>query len=324
MDKKTKKVIAVAAALTGIVALAASVAYATTESLMQIAFDRKEPKHIEKSRKKLAGSDHLREVFERQAEAARLLQEEKLEEVEIISSDGIRLIGHLYRSDSPKRVILAMHGWRSSWDKDFGIIFPFLRQNDCDILFVEQRAQGQSGGEYIGFGLSERFDCIDWLSWLNQNGFDALPIYLCGISMGASTVLMATGGELPENVKGVLADCGFTSPHAIWKHVLEKNLRLPYTGVMASITNDMCKKKINLNPNDYSCTEALKACKVPVLFVHGTDDSFVPVSMTYENYKACAAPKRLFVVPGAEHGMSYILEQELYEQQLRNFWRDYD
>lgn len=324
MDKKTKKVIAAAAALTGIMALAASVAYATTESLMQIAFDRKEPKHIEKSRKKLAGSDHLREVFERQAEAARLLQEEKLEEVEIISSDGIRLIGHLYRSDSPKRVILAMHGWRSSWDKDFGIIFPFLRQNDCDILFVEQRAQGQSGGEYIGFGLSERFDCIDWLDWLNSNGFENLPIYLCGISMGASTVLMATGGELPENVKGVLADCGFTSPHAIWKHVLEKNLRLPYTGVMASITNDMCKKKINLNPNDYSCTEALKVCKVPVLFVHGTDDSFVPVSMTYENYKACTAPKRLFIVPGAEHGMSYILEKELYEQQVRNFWKDYD
>jgi fermentation-respiration switch protein FrsA (DUF1100 family) len=100
--------------------------------------------------------------------------------------------------------------------------------------------------------------------------------------MGAATVLMASGLPLPENVHGIMADCGFTSPHAIWKHVAEKNLHLSY-GIIGKIASDMCRKKINMGPGDYSTTFALANTDIPVIFVHGSDDKFVPIEMTYEN-----------------------------------------
>ena len=176
----------------------------------------------------------------------------------------------------------------------------------------------------MGFGLIERYDCLDWIKWANEHGYAELPVYLCGISMGASTVLMAASLELPENVHGIIADCGYTSPHDIWKHVAENNLHMSYNGITAAIVNDMCKKKIQVGAKDYSCIDSMRECKVPVLFVHGTDDHFVPIEMTYENYKACTAPKRLLVVPGAEHCMSYWTDKEKYEKELKNFWHDYD
>ena len=141
--------------------------------------------------------------------------------------------------------------------------------------------------------------------------------------MGATTVLMTTGLELPDNVHGVIADCGFTSPHEIWKHVVENNLHLSY-GVIGNLANDICKKKIQMGTKDYSTVEAMKECKTPILFIHGTDDHFVPVEMTYENYKACTAPKRLFVVPGADHGMSYVADTQGYQAAMKDFWSTFD
>lgn len=244
--------------------------------------------------------------------------------MEIIGYDGVKLVGHLRRCENEKRLIVAMHGWRSSWFRDFGAISDFWYENGCSVLYAEQRGQGESGGEYMGFGLTERYDCLEWVKWANQNGYADRPVYLCGISMGASTVLMAAGLELPGNVRGIMADCGYTSPHAIWRHVLNDNLHISFCGLTAAVADDICKKKIRMGTKAYSCTDAMHECKVPVFFIHGTDDHFVPVEMTYENYKACAAPKRLLIVPGAEHGMSYLTEREKYEKSVLEFWRDYD
>ena len=138
--------------------------------------------------------------------------------------------------------------------------------------------------------------------------------------MGATTVLMASGLTMPDNVRGIIADCGFTSPHAIWKHVVENHFHVPY-GLYARAANDLCKKKIHAGSREYSATDALAHTKIPVLFIHGTDDSFVPVEMSYENYKRCASPKRIFVVPGANHGMSYYLNREGYQREVLEFWK---
>lgn len=322
MKKSAKNFLIASGIAVGIAAFGA-LYHSTAKKLIKIALDREEPKSMSKGRKKLTGSKEMSEIMESLMDAAANLESCDLELVEITGHDDVKLVGHWHCPQNPKRVIVAMHGWRSSWSQDFGIIAPFWHDNNCAVLYAEQRAQGVSGGDYMGFGLLERYDCLNWINWVNERTEGKLPIYLGGISMGATTILMAAGFDLPQNVHGIVADCGFTSPHAIWKHVVQNNLHIPY-GIYDAVASDMCRKKIQVGSKDYSCIDAMRECKVPVLFIHGTDDHFVPVEMTYENYKACAAPKHLFIVPGAEHGMSYLVDKEGYQQAIKNFWNNYD
>ena len=216
-----------------------------------------------------------------------------------------------------------MHGWRSCWSTDFGTIAPFWHENGCNVLYAEQRGQGSSGGAYIGFGMMERYDCIQWIQWVNSHWGQELPIYLAGVSMGATTVLMTADLELPPNVRGIMADCGFTSAHDIWKHVAENNLHLSYH-IHGSVADQLCREKIQMGTRDCSTVDSLKKSRVPILLVHGTNDHFVPVDMTYANYQACTAPKTLVIVPGADHGMSYFMEKDRYEQAMLDFWKSWD
>lgn len=175
----------------------------------------------------------------------------------------------------------------------------------------------------MGFGLTERYDVRDWVEWVTQRCGNTVPIYLSGVSMGATTVLMAAGLDLPTNVCGVIADCGFTSPDAIWRHVYENNLHLHY-GLRGVISREIANRRYQFEPAKYSTMDALKDSSLPVLFVHGTDDHFVPVTMTFENYKACTAPKKILVVPGADHGMSYFMARADYEKMVKEFWQECD
>lgn len=323
MKKSTKKIlIGSGIAVAGAAALGTAYHY-TMKYLMKLALDREGPKSSAKDKEKMMSAGDLSETVSAIMEAAKVLEETEHEQVEIMAQDGTKLVGHWFCPDNAERIIIAMHGWRSNWAQDFGIIAPFWLDNGCAVLFAEQRGQGNSGGDYMGFGLLERYDCLDWINWVNERTDRKLPIYLGGVSMGASTVLMTAGFELPENVCGIVADCAFTSPHAIWKHVVENNFHLPY-GIYSAAARDICKRKIQVGSDSYSCVDAMKSCSVPVLFIHGSDDNFVPVTMTYENYKACVAPKRLLIVPGAEHGMSYLTDQAGYEAAVRQFWNDCD
>ena len=325
MKKNTKKFMIGTGIAAGGITAAAAVSCKLTEKLVKVALDRELPKAPYKAENRLSGSSgQAKQLAENLKAAAHNLKNSDCQTVEITSYDGIKLIGHLRKCENEKRMMIAMHGWRSSWAADFGSVSDFWHANGCSVLYAEQRGQGQSGGDYMGFGMMERYDCLEWIKWANENGYDSLPIYLCGISMGASTVLMAAGLNLPENVHGIMADCGYTSPHAIWKHVANQNLHMSYGRFTAAVADDMCKKRIQMGAKEYSAADAMRECRVPVFFVHGTEDRFVPIEMTYENYKACKAPKRLLVVPGAEHGMSYLTDREAYEKAAKAFWKDFD
>ncbi len=322
MKKSTKVLIAGAITLTT-AAVATSIAYATTKLLVETALSRNQPKIIQKAGAKIAGSSVDTEIMETVKGAAKTLADKPHKVIEIKGYEGERLVGHLFETENAKRIIVAMHGWRSSWNVDFGMIHDFWVKNGCSVLYTEQRGQGGSGGEYMGFGLVERHDCFEWVNWVTENIEGDAPIYLAGVSMGASTVLMASGFELPSRVHGIIADCGFTSPDAIWRHVAGNNLHLLYS-IHAPIANSLCKRRINFGPRDYSTVDALKETSIPVMFVHGTDDDFVPITMTYENYKACASPKKLLVVPGADHAMSYVVDSDAYEAATTEFWAEND
>ena len=322
-DKLSKKGILIGAGIgTAGIVFGTTVSRMITKDLIEIALTRNEPKIMNKMKTKISRSEKISDFRKQIEEAGALLLEKNTEEVEIRSRDGLRLVGHWYPCENARRVLIAMHGWRSAWYKDFGMIADFWHNEGCSVLFAEQRGQNGSDGEYMTFGHMERYDCLEWISWVNKRTEKQYPIYLVGLSMGASTVLMAAGLDLPENTKGVIADCGFTSAYEIWRHVVRDNMKLSYR-LRDHMVDRICMKKIHTNARDISTVTAMKNAEIPILFIHGTEDTFVPIRMTYENYKACRAPKELLIVPGAIHAQSYYLEKERYEAATRAFWSRY-
>lgn len=321
MKKRTGLVLfGLGAAATAAAAIAAS--KQVTKSLVGEALDRNEPQLVKNITVKLIDSYMQKEPYKSALKLSEKLENTPMETLTIEANDGITLVGHWYPAEKPERVILAMHGWRSTWSRDFGAIADFWHESGCSVLFAEQRGQGNSGGEYMGFGMTERYDCQKWAEKICEITED-LPVYLAGVSMGASTVLMASGLELPRRVHGIMADCGFTSAEDIFRHVVNKTLHLSYN-LRRSDVEEICKEKISHGAEEYTTRDALAVNTRPVLFIHGTDDSFVPVAYTYENYRACKAEKRLFVVPGADHGGSYLVDKDGYEKEVLDFFKKYD
>lgn len=323
MKHRTKNaLLGAAGAVISAAAIREGVSLALDHGMVGEALDRQEPRAMLRMLERLKGySISAADMAALQIMVDRLATREH-EVIQIKSFDGTGLTGHLFRVENPRRVIVAMHGWRSGWARDFSLVADFLAENGCTVLYAEQRGQGESGGDYMGFGMIERHDCLEWAKWLGVNGFEKLPMYLIGISMGATTVLMTAGSEaLPENVKGIIADCGFTSAKAVWRHISEKNLRIPY-GRREKHVDHLCRKRIDLDSDAYCTLEAMEHCRVPILFIHGAADTFVPAEMTMQNYEACRAPKYLLIVEGANHGMSYVMARERYERAVLDFWEE--
>ena len=316
-----KKSVKTALILGGTTILTATVAtLVASRVLVSVAVRRKIADFPPKMQDKLTGglkSDPKAQTVLDASKNAELLPTEK---VDIIGHDRIPLTGRFYHAPEPKRIIIAMHGWRSSWQMDYGCTAEFYHANNCSVLYPDQRGQNGSGGDHIGFGVLERHDCFAWIKYVVERFGTEIPIYLCGVSMGATTVLMTSGFVLPENVKGIIADCGFTSPHDIWEHVLDNNLHLS-SKITYPIANAICKREAKFDGEEYSTTEALESNDRPVLFIHGSNDGFVPPEMTFRNYMACKAPKELLIVPEAGHGMSYVTDPKSYEKAVKRFFK---
>lgn len=217
MKKRTRNLFLGSGAAVAGIAAAKIAVDALARYLVSIALDRDLPPSPKRGQARLTGSGTDDALLERMRDAAAALENAGCETVTITAHDGVQLVGHWQTCEEPERVIIAMHGWRSTWAKDFGVVAESWHKQHCNVLYVEQRGQDGSGGDYMGFGLLERYDCLDWINWVNQAGHSVyegrrLPIYLCGVSMGATSVLMAAGLPLPANVRGIIADCGFTSP----------------------------------------------------------------------------------------------------------------
>lgn len=243
--------------------------------------------------------------------------------IAIRSRDGYILRGHWYPAENARRVVILVHGWHSRWSRDFCGIAPFLHEQGCSLLLVEQRCHGQSGGDLISYGINERFDIERWLCWV-EFYHKGLPIYLYGMSMGAATVLMTTGLPIAGRVAGVISDCGYSDPRAIIQSNLEQNIgKLASPTLMAVNLN--CKRREGFSFKDYTPRKAMEQnTEVPCLFVHGDADSMVPWEMSAENFRACNAPKELLIIHGAEHGVSFLIDPETYKQHVVNFMAAHD
>lgn len=239
------------------------------------------------------------------------------ENLSVTSFDGLTLTGKFYEYAPGAPIELMFHGYRGNAERDLSGGVQRCFQLGRSVLLADQRCSGGSDGSVITFGVKEHRDCLTWLE-LMEKKFPDRKIILTGISMGATTVLMAAGKPLPENVIGVLADCGFTSAKDIILEVIRQmglppKLSYPFVKLGAKLFG-------HFNLEESSAIEAVKHITVPVIFFHGEADDFVPCRMSRENYESCASRKCLVTVPGAAHGLSYPVEPEGYLQALRDFF----
>ena len=245
--------------------------------------------------------------------AVAALKSERWEDVCVTSHDGLKLHAAFFDRGAPDTV-LCFHGYRSTPFGDFSIGGTFYLNEGCNVLFIDQRAHGKSEGKYITFGVKERLDVKTWVEYMAPRTSGRL--FLSGISMGAATVLMASDLDLPK-VAGIMADCGYTSPHAIIKKVIG-DMHLPHWAILP-LTDLWCRLLAKFSHYEYSTVKAVSRSKVPILFVHGRADNFVPCAMTEETYEACTSEKELILVEQAGHGLSFLVERERCEAAARAF-----
>lgn len=243
-------------------------------------------------------------------------------ELLVIETNGVELAARRYAQNDPKGRIILFHGYRSVAETDFGCAMDYYYAQGYELVLVDQRAHGKSSGSWIGFGVLERYDCLSWVRYLN-NEYGSIPTFLSGISMGCSTVLMALGLELPSNVRGVIADCGFTSPKEIIAHVMKRKFPLP-VGLILPPLSLFSKIFAGYFLGEYSTLRALKENRIPILFIHGKNDCYVPPEMTLANFETCTAQKELILVEGAGHGTSYLQDKETVEKKVGQFLQTYN
>jgi len=239
------------------------------------------------------------------------------EDVTVTAFDGLTLHGRFYEYGPDAPIELMLHGYRGSAERDLcgGVQRCFSLGRS--VLLVDLRASGRSGGNVISFGINERHDCLAWVKYLAER-FPSRKLILTGISMGAATVMMASAMDLPESVVCVLADCGYTSAREIIMKVI-RQMHLPAKPLYPFVKLG-AKLYGRFDLEETSPIEAMAACKVPIIFIHGEADDFVPCEMSLRCYEACTAPKTLLTVPGAGHGLCYSVAPELYLQALREFF----
>lgn len=236
----------------------------------------------------------------------------------ITSFDGLKLAARFFNNADSKKLVILFHGYRSIAENDFAGIFSYYYELGYNILLVDQRAHGRSEGKYITFGIKERFDCLNWCEYVDNTFPQLDEIILGGISMGATTVLLATGLNLPDKVKGIIADCGFTSPKEIISKVVANRFGIN-ADLLLPLVNILCKYIASFDIYECLVNEAMKNNKLPILFIHGTSDDFVPSKMSKENFEACRTEKRLVLVDCVMHGVACLQDKITVRREIKRF-----
>ena len=243
--------------------------------------------------------------------------EAPFEEVSITSHDGLKLTGRYYHVSDGGPLEIQCHGYKGNPFVDFAGAWRIAKEAGRNVLLINQRCHGGSEGHTITFGIQEKQDVMAWITYAN-NRFGKIPMLLNGVSMGAATVLMVAGMELPENVKGIIADCPYDAPANIIKKVLGQDMGMPVKLVYPLIRlGGMLYGKFNLNAD--SPVEAVKRSKLPILLIHGDDDRFVPHPMSCNIYAAAPETIEFHTISGAAHAMNYVTDPESYTAMMNAF-----
>ena len=260
-----------------------------------------------------AGEKELMDNFgEKITKGREIFNSIKKEDVTIKSFDNLNLHAYYIEGKCHDRTIICVHGYHGSPIHDFGPAAVKLLER-ADLLMIDQRGHGQSEGKFITFGIRECRDIKSWCDWVLEKKGENHPVYLDGVSMGATTVLLSTSQALPQNIKGIIADCGYSSPQEILGTITKKVLKTDTSVLLVSV-DIFCKVFAGFSLNEMSTSSAMENNKIPILFAHGKKDSLVPYTMTQTAFDICKSePKYLILSEDAEHGLSYMVDYEKYD-----------
>ena len=250
-----------------------------------------------------------------------LLTESNYTDETLTSFDNLNLHAYkvLNQNDSNKWVI-TVHGYTSE-----GINMSSYAKNYYDIgynvLIPDLRSHGLSEGDYIGMGWDDRLDIIDWINTILEYNPNA-EIVLHGVSMGAATVSMVSGEDLPSNVKAIVADCGYTSVWDEFAYQLDDLFSLPEFPIL-NVSSLVAKVRAGYFLGEASTLKQVAKSKTPILFIHGDEDDFVPYYMMEELYNATSSEKEMLTIKNAGHAKASEVDPETYWTTVYNFTSKY-
>ncbi|MCI5630283.1 MAG: alpha/beta hydrolase [Clostridium sp.] len=237
----------------------------------------------------------------------------------IESYDKLQLHSYVVSQNSNKWAIVV-HGYGGS-GKLMSDKSKYFYDMGYNVLIPDLRGHGKSEGDYIGMGWKDRLDIISWINFIIKENPNA-EIVLHGTSMGAATVLMTSGENLPSNVKAIVADCAYTSAWDEFSYQLETYLKVPSYYIL-NVTNMVTKLKAGYSLKEASALECVKKATVPILYIHGDKDKFVPYSMMDKLYDATISPKEKLTIEGGEHANSDLVSPFLYWLTVEDFLNQY-
>ncbi|MCO7127872.1 lysophospholipase [Sporolactobacillus shoreicorticis] len=315
--------------VSGILTAAAAV-FKVTESMIgsyfyRLAIAREDSPH-RKNLDPAVSKEHLSpaikaRIDERKAVKERFLRECPPVDVSFNASDGLKL--HACRFNAhPEghRWIVLLHGYMNEASFMFYYASVFA-DHGFNALVPDLRGAGQSEGEYIGMGWNDRFDVVGWIQEIIKWDPQA-QIVIFGVSMGAATAMMTAGEKLPEHVVCVIEDCGYTSVADEFAYELHNLFRLPSFPIL-HFADRVTRSRAGYGIFEASAVEQLKKAKIPILFIHGDKDTFVPTSMVHKVYEAAAGDKELLLVKGATHAAASLVDPDLYFSTIFRFVEKY-
>ncbi len=226
------------------------------------------------------------------------------------SHDGLKLHAlYLPQQGEGHKYAVLCHGY-GSIPQTMGRFASRFYEMGYSILAPAARTHERSEGRYASMGWLERRDIVAWVDSLVEQDPQA-EVVLFGISMGGATVMMTAGeADLSSNVKCVIEDCGYSSVWDEFAGQLKEMFGLPTFPVLdaASLVTQL---RAGYGFQEASAVEQLKKTSLPMLFIHGEEDTFVPYAMLDVVYQACASPeKELLSIPSAEHGEASSVDPE--------------
>lgn len=248
----------------------------------------------------------------------------RMQKLQLRDSRNRAISCRFYPVDNAKRIIIALHDYKSSCEVDFASVSSYLKKASCSVFSFDMPAHGGSDGEFFTFGIEERHTCMHVVKYVCENIADDIPVYLYGMGAGGAVALMTSGMKLPVNVHGIIADSAYAHPYEYVCHNIKRSSGDNKGTAEAEKLDRYLMKKYNLSLFDYTVSEAFKSNSRPVLFMHGKKDREVPVEFAADNFEKCCSEKELIIFENSDHINASVDENEKYCGHLSAFFEKYD